>query len=108
MIYEIKQFVDDEGRQITEKIPYDKTKKSQFIGLFEVPHPTQGTTTICIEFQEQSNIEECFGKFDEFAKEEYKKYVEYIQQEIMEQQKAQRTTIITPDNIRKRGGFELV
>lgn len=72
MIYEIKRYTDDDGRQINEKSsllssanPLQTIEHSGTIGI----RTPNGVMPISFEFPDELSLEECFEKFDQYAQE---------------------------------------
>jgi len=101
MIYEIKQFVDDDGKQLVGKFPVGEGEP-QFIGMFIIPTPYGGDPQN-FEFPEGYTLEQCFEDFQKFAEEEYDRLRDEAQQEAIEKLKEQQSTIVTPNDKRKGG-----
>lgn len=116
MIYEIKKFIDEEGRQISAKVPVFgeesakpedvieidvtipniKKPNVEYTGLIGAKTP-MGAMTIGFEFPMGYTLEECFTSFDTFAENKIK--------ELKEQ-----SNIIPASNMPtiSRGGLSLV
>jgi len=89
MIYEIRQYMDSEGRQVIKRKPIDEGEES-FIGVFSIPIPTEAgmqEAQLQIEFPIEYDIAKCFENFETLAEKEYNKII-----------KEYESTIITPQN----------
>jgi len=78
MIYEIRQYTDDEGKLVTARIPVDaKTlapdiTKAKYFGTYTIPHPSGGMR-IEFEFPDTWNINQCFSEFKSQAEAHFRK-----------------------------------
>lgn len=74
-IYEVKTYVDDQGRQITGKIPVNTEGfQPEIQPLYEgtVGIPTQmGVMPFSFSFPENSTLEACFNTFEATAKQAF-------------------------------------
>ena len=91
MIYEIRQYTDDEGKLITARIPKpegDIEIPTKYFGTYMVPHPQHGQIRIEFEFPEGWDIKKCLDEF----KAEANKDFERIQLEAQKEAQAQLWT----------------
>lgn len=96
MIYQIKTYVDDEGRQVIEKTPTqhqtDVLVKSEYIGTATV-ETNVGVIPTQFLFPEDYTLEKCFEEFEKVADVEINKQIEAAKDQ---------SRIITPDQMRKQ------
>lgn len=98
MIYEIKQYTDDEGKAITARIPIDALdiNSALIFGTYAVPHPSMGQVKIEFQFPLGMNLQQCF---DDFGKEANKHYKNLIQES------KEKKKLWTPGDNQGKGGL---
>jgi|GEM_PF-4047456 len=87
MIYEVHQYMDNEGRQVIRQKPIDEGDEA-FIGVFPIPIPTEAgmqEAQLQIDFPKEYDIKKCFEDFETLAEKEYNRII-----------KEYENTIITP------------
>lgn len=89
-IFEVKNYVDNDGRTIMARFPIDGSNPS-FMGAFMV-NTQMGPIRLNMDFGDVLDLEECFESFDALAEETVQK----AQDEANAQSK-----IITPDQMRR-------
>jgi len=76
MKYEVKNYVDDIGKNVIELKPFEDGEESKFMGKVLIQTP-MGNMPIDIEFPEGYTLDKCFDEYDDFAK----KRIEELKQE---------------------------
>jgi len=94
VISEVKNFTDGEGRTVIGQYPIDNPDNPTFIGAFMVG-TNMGPVRLNMEFDEGLTLQECFETFDAAAQ----ATVENAQKEASD-----RSLIMTPDQLKGKGG----
>ena len=75
MLYEVKRYTDDDGRQVTAKMPLNIKEgiiEIKYSGTVGIKTP-MGTVPFGFDFPDGFNLEQAFSKFDDVLHEEIKK-----------------------------------
>ena len=96
MIFEVKEYVDDEGRQITERISLGVCADPVVrYGCIYINTP-QGQIPFQFKFDKELSREECFRLFEEKAQ-------AALEEAQREAQKEMKSQIITPNSVSDGG-----
>lgn len=93
MIYLIKEYTNDDGKQVTEKYPTEGEVSAdttlERYGTIYIAHPQAGQIPFQFKFPEDFTLEKCFETFEEEAE----KAITVAQKEAQEEM---RNQIVTP------------
>jgi len=87
MIYEIRQYTDDEGKLVTARITMDPDtnlpdmRGAKYFGTYTVPHPQRGGVRVEFEFPEGWVLSKCLEQFKEEAEKHFNMMKEEAQKE---------------------------
>jgi hypothetical protein len=94
MLYEIRQYTDEEGKAVTARVPIDSktlgihpTEPIKFFGIYTIPGMNM---RVQFDFPVGYSVEQCFEEFKQVAEKHY----EQLQQEI--QKEASTPNLWTP------------